>query len=234
MSVYETLLDTVRQHGAFHPLTASEATEEYLKRLTKALSAVTKRLFDDMPEDAQVWFDNAATAMAEQMPVPLPEGFVRDNVQSMDRIDPNRGVLGTTAVTAGPPGGPGAVGAPGPAGDANPYTNPDIAAKEPATPLRRPRPTGSAIPPRAPPVPPPQPRPQTQAAPPPPPAFGDEPVSVKIQRMIIADQSVPIHSLIKRLKEQDIKVADATVKMARYNTLSILRLVREAGWQPPR
>lgn len=222
MTTYETLLDTVRSHGVFHPLTINEATEDYLKRLAKAVSGVTKRLFDDMTEDAQMWFDSAATAMSEQMPIPVPEGFDRAAAKPMVtrpnatvvKIDPNRGTLGKTQEQLFER-----------AHDSHAAIG-ELGAKPPAP--RRPRPTG-AVNQRPAPPPPPPPTPKAMPVI----DYGDGPVSLKIHRMVIADPSLPVASMIRQLKENGVKVKDSTVKMTRYNTLTIIRLLREAGWQPP-
>lgn len=214
-TIYAALRETVRQHtGSNIPSYPSEAPEDYLKRLAKAVSEVTKRLFDAMPESAQLWFDNAATAMAEKLPVPLPEGF-----------DPN---------------------------------NPNPPPENKPAPKRIPRPTGSALP-RVP-IPRPQvPRPQAtvvdpvtvsvgrnqivtpaskltplkQSAP----AANEQPVDESVQttiaRMLVANESLSLDQLIKQLSAKGVPANKGTVRHNRVTTLTILRLMREAGWQPP-
>jgi hypothetical protein len=176
---HDALVAAVRgQGGKFSPIAVGEPVAHYLTRLYEAVSMIPKRVFDQMPEPAQTWFDNAATALSEATAVPVPEGFDQP-----------------AAAPTGPP---------------------------PPAPRRLPRPTGSALPVGG------LPRPL-----PPPRAEADDSVATRVARLVIADDAIPLTTLISRLKAQGVAAHDATVRQHRIMVRAILRLIREAGWQPP-
>jgi hypothetical protein len=73
LSIYDQL---VKAHAHWlAPRRADEDDQEYLTRLTQAVSQTTKDEFDDMSETAQLWFDAAADALNEGRVLPLPPGY---------------------------------------------------------------------------------------------------------------------------------------------------------------
>lgn len=253
-TIYDALIHAVREHGAFHPLTGKEGTDEYLKRLAKAVAGVTKRIFDDMPEAAQNWFDAAATAIAEKTAVPVPAGFTRGNGDTVKPVKPPTPVLppvghqperrvprrGTPdQVTAKPP-----IPAAPPVSTGRikrPISTPGNGAPPRPLPPRPPqpaqaaqqRPSAAAVPHHGKTAGGPSPAIKTAPAEAIPTGSADEPVSTRIIRMVIADETQEWPDMVARLKAQGVQVSDSTVRITRYSALATLRLIREAGWHPP-
>jgi hypothetical protein len=78
MAIYEELLVAASKgKSRFASPADDESDNDYLGRLTQAISSCTKDDFEAMSADAQSWFDAAADALNTSKEVPLPEGFDR-------------------------------------------------------------------------------------------------------------------------------------------------------------
>jgi hypothetical protein len=249
--VHEALLNTANQHRAFTALGYHETTQAYLTRLAKAISEVTKRQFEAMDDDAQNWFEAAADALAEGAAVPVPEGFDRDALLQ----------AGTAAVkqaTSKPARTPKvqkkierATAASPKLQEMQKVTQPALQAAAtriatpppaaPEQPYRIPRPNragrvgetgGLQIPPVAvAPAPNSTPVKAKKLRP-----LPDEPISLQVRKLVINDDGINLDDIVAKLNvltNTDTNPRRSTISTIRYEVLTTMRLLREAGWQLP-
>src|SRR5215471_8826047 len=79
MDTYEALLAAATARGTtqFAALAANETTEDYLRRLVKAVGEISLDQFNALPMAARDWYDASADALQAALPVPMPDGFDR-------------------------------------------------------------------------------------------------------------------------------------------------------------
>jgi hypothetical protein len=83
MAEYDDLLAAAsKSKERFAPLAADESDNDYLGRLTQAVSGSTKDDFDAMSTEAQAWFDKAADALNAGEEIPVPPGYDRSVAQA--------------------------------------------------------------------------------------------------------------------------------------------------------
>ena len=64
-----------------------EGTQDFLKRLIKAVNKLDEDEFDKLPEDAQDWFNDAARAMTNEKPIQKLPGFEGDTEPEAEAED---------------------------------------------------------------------------------------------------------------------------------------------------
>jgi hypothetical protein len=99
----------------------------------------------------------------------------------------------------------------------------------PPPPVRIMRPTAAVRPT----IPPPAVTPTLAPAPAPPLVRGDEPVRDVIVKLMVAQPDLSAEALIRKLANYQIRITTENAATQRSFALTVLRILREAGWRPP-
>lgn len=83
MSVFQELVDLTTipldEEASFQPQAADEADDRFLLRLMERIALVPDATFFRLGNDAQRWFNNAATTINNYKTPEPPEGFVSNH-----------------------------------------------------------------------------------------------------------------------------------------------------------
>ena len=75
-TVHDALLETALAHDAdFAQRHNKESDQAYLKRLHRLLADISEEAYNEMPEGAQEWYNEAVGAIDEGNDIPIPEGM---------------------------------------------------------------------------------------------------------------------------------------------------------------
>jgi hypothetical protein len=260
-NIYENLLEAARHSNQrFETVKNEETDADYFARLAQAVSGTTRENFNAMPPEAQSWFDRAADALNASQPVPMPEGYDRNTAlaqhpQPQAHPTAPQPIGRPTALTMPPSQGPSTPVAaaqpahlPGPASSAafetdapraptppeqqhaaaqpDQHPSPDAQAQEEERPRRRRRNPPKEKPARM------HTGPRGQAV------HEGMSITTLIRRLVVKDypgNEVEVDDILAKLKQQgsDLSERRSTVATLRYDTISMLKLALESGWQPP-
>jgi hypothetical protein len=246
-NIYEALLENVRaSNPRFETVKNEETDADYVTRLTQAVSGTTKEKFDAMLPEAQRWFDEAADALNEGKPVPPPEGYDRNAVLAQHPQPPAQPAApspigrpaaapvstplppssgpSTVVAPAQPANAPGQVSAATVEGDAQRAPTPEEDEEAPRAGRQR-----RQRPPR---IPKKRTGPRGEVV------HEGMSITTLIRRMVSRDypaDEVEVTEILAKLKEQgsDLTERRSTVATLRYDTISMLKIALEMGWQPP-
>jgi hypothetical protein len=225
VSTYQDLLGTVvKANSGFEALAAEESDNNYLGRLTQAVSMTTKDQFEAMPVAAQEWFDAAADALNADKDVPVPEGYAREAILAPVRpVITRPRALAPVEVPA-----PAPVEAPAPVVAAAPEVPEPVEASEPVEVPEPVSATAAKAVTAAPEAPAPAPaRPGRRR--------DGHGVSKRIRQLVIEDPEVTVGDILERLKAENypnMSEKRTTISTLRYDTLVTLSIVKELGWSP--